>query len=852
MLKIKKPSYINTQKFLQVSNYFVNYSSESEENYQFNIVFNLKLKDVVLQNIEWVELEVYNPLLVNLPTDGEKIESYAGKFSADTASRQLKGKSAAEKLAKKAANGLSNAKSSAQKLVTKTYTNKSLLYEDVYDQEERARVNKFIQEVKQGKDAYILEERYILKKDESKSFDSKISLNSNSLVNPAINISNISNLAANKKSELFKKNVLFSNLKKFNVQEHNLKLIFQDLIDPASLLYSESDNIYALVDYYTNDAIDSLPKENLYYGYQHTTSYQNKFRRLILTIDIPKKYANRELDFIFKVYSSNSSLPIEELKRTVNMGSVMAAANNFSGETLSKKGPALVTTNNGTIVAQLYDDFVQDTNKVLSYKTYSISSAGFVYDKIEKTFLGTSYGQQLLDVVYQSGKFFQIYRFFAADKSNSKISERFSGIAVGVPQELDRTTLILEPASLGKTKINIQNAKVDGSQIRIELTDVVTGSKFNAFFGIPSSSNFSCVANTLAGRSYIFKVFYGNVKSFEVGYLATSIVDYPITTTVNNLRVTVDSDGEHDIRFEVQSDFERESSEFSSRSQAELDGIKAILLASGIGQQFLPEISLQKFDFKSIIVHKVFRLNLTTGKREDFGRLGIDTANTTQIAFVDNKESRQRNGIDKYNPSQSYRYEIGISIKDPVTLLRDAVRTITVPSGPMAGKTYSYRPYVWNQPSVIRTGTYYSQTDEGNLVGTDVLNDEGYIGINKAITIPRQNVAYNITGLTARRVDFKNINISWLTPNGVDKNDYDHFVVVKEVNRRREILCTTNSTNVTDRLRTSFGDIQDDQADFGTIIYYVIPVLNDFSIADPSRSNTLTVDPAEFKFVNDF
>ena len=274
------------------------------------------------------------------------------------------------------------------------------------------------------------------------------------------------------------------------------------------------------------------------------------------------------------------------------------------------------------------------------------------------------------------------------------------------------------------------------------------------------------------------------------------------------------------------------------------------MLQKGVGQQFLSEINEEKFEFSSLLTHRVSRLNLKTGLREKFGILSLDTANTVQEYFADQKITRQKNNIEKYDPMVAYVYEIEVFLRDPATLLRDAVRDVTIKSGPLAGKRYFFRPYVWRQPSTLKDGTYYSQTDEGNLIGVDLLEDEGSVGLSKTLTVPAQNFAYNLSSFRAERIDLLRVKLTWTLPEGAELNDYNHFVIVKEVNKERDIVCSTMSLAIFDDLNISITAADQGEADFGSVIYYIIPILRDFSMGLPVRSNTIIVDPKVFVGLN--
>ena len=68
-------------------------------------------------------------------------------------------------------------------------------------------------------------------------------------------------------------------------------------------------------------------------------------------------------------------------------------------------------------------------------------------------------------------------------------------------------------------------------------------------------------------------------------------------------------------------------------------------------------------------------------------------------------------------------------------------------------------------------------------------------------------------------------------------DEYDHFVIVKESNGgKRKILTTSRDLMYVDEIRST---------DAGTIIYYITPVYNDYTVGTTIRTNSIIVDPEE-------
>jgi hypothetical protein len=92
-----------------------------------------------------------------------------------------------------------------------------------------------------------------------------------------------------------------------------------------------------------------------------------------------------------------------------------------------------------------------------------------------------------------------------------------------------------------------------------------------------------------------------------------------------------------------------------------------------------------------------------------------------------------------------------------------------------------------------------------------------------------------IKSASAKRADIKTVFINWKIDASLE--EYDHFVIVKESNGKRAILATTHNLKYADVIKLS---------DVGTIIYYITPVYNDYSVGPTIRTNSIVVNPEEF------
>ena len=92
----------------------------------------------------------------------------------------------------------------------------------------------------------------------------------------------------------------------------------------------------------------------------------------------------------------------------------------------------------------------------------------------------------------------------------------------------------------------------------------------------------------------------------------------------------------------------------------------------------------------------------------------------------------------------------------------------------------------------------------------------------------------------------KKVKISWSLQ--VDVRSYDHFVLVKELNGNKKTLGCFMNNEIIDVLNLEQPGADTSKVDFGTLLYYVTPVANDFSVLPTMRTNAIIIDPEEFQY----
>jgi len=218
---------------------------------------------------------------------------------------------------------------------------------------------------------------------------------------------------------------------------------------------------------------------------------------------------------------------------------------------------------------------------------------------------------------------------------------------------------------------------------------------------------------------------------------------------------------------------------------------------------------------------------------DDIASFGGAEGNNS-VNFVDNTLTQKVYSISPIVPNTSYMYEVRTFIRDPSTLLKEVFIKKSTKVDSFV-KNYFFKPYKWRQPFTLKNGTIFPFTDGGDLNGSKLILDDGEVGTTATVTLPAFSTSGSIFNVRAERLDAKKLRISWDLQQL--PNNYDHFLVVKEVDRKREIVAAVCTKDMIYSLK---------KTDVGTVIFYVVPVLNDFTVLSAVRINqSIVIDPEE-------
>lgn len=610
------------------------------------------------------------------------------------------------------------------------------------------------------------------------------------------------------------------------IKKLNHELLSKFLIDPSDVVRKEISSSNRIINdiraFYLNDALSSLNKENVYYKSVKKSKLKDELF-IKQSINVPKTLTQNSLKIAFEIYDTNNETPIHRVFKGVDLLSYQKLSK------LAENSSKIFYLNNQLNV-------IQDKNHTsftIKLKEFTNSGIATEYRDAAQTSPGP------INVNEPSNKL-AIYRCIFQDyssDSNSVTNPYFKNVVVGKPLNVDSTGLVIEatPKSNSST-LRVVNPPFYADQVQIERREKVSGG-FSDFITIVKFSDLKTSTSTYTdmtvrdGRTYEYrlkyKTSYGSIKESvsQIYKHINSSLFSVVSTVIESPEIGTFSD-KPEVRFTVSTTINPDSTK----------KIKDYFDAAGYGTSFFNEIASQAENLQNLIFNKISRVNLKTGVREVFENPEVNKFGLTDLSFVDNLRTQKEFSISSIDPSTNYMYEIRTFLRNPLSMLRDHVKTVEASPVGRSGKTrtYSYRPYKWRQPLSLDNGTILHEDESGNITSHSIL-DDGEIGVTATYIYVGEKKSLEVKNLYADRLDLDKIKISWKVEN--DLSNYDHFVLIKEVNRKRTFLNPVSTLELIDKLQNE---------DRGTIIYYVMPVLRDYSLVEASRTNAIVIDPKEF------
>ncbi len=639
----------------------------------------------------------------------------------------------------------------------------------------------------------------------------------------------------------------FSSLIQKDIRDLNLELIASYLIHPAKAVNDDInvDIIKSIRNYYTHDALQFLPREKAYYTSIKKKKLVDKIS-IPVFLTVPKRLVQGNFDVHFEVLKlewnktklTASEVPVERKIASVNLFKHLK----FFKQPIIRPTLHAPTEDFQEVMALQKDvnsNYLKIEKKEMNNRGECTRYVTLSEDSTTRIGESTSVSESIPD------NKFNIFRCISGDSITTILNPRVDGIISGKVIPIDSTRMIISNR-IGATdavEITIKYPPPYASQFQVSRS-TWSGSHFGRKEIIAPYQNFdgtsSMILDTLVKNGNIYEYFLSyKTLSGEVRTSISQLHDYKKINPINGATVVIDSpqasivNGRLALRFNILTSELKNSENSISHLINQTSSNEALKNAlNGLK-------SADKID--DVIYHKVARINLRTGVREYFNNIESDTTIgfTPGVQFLaDDERNRRKHGIEQLDSTADYLYEVRTFVRNPLSLVKGFIQLVALPptSVRASPKIFYYNPHKWRQPDVLETGTISAVDDHDNFL-TKKIEEDGEIGVTATYLLTGTNRLLSVSSPSVERIDINKVKLSWGLVG--DIVEFDHFVIVKEVNRVRSLLGAVIGQELIDFLNPN---------DVGTIIYYVIPVLYDFSTGTATRSNAIIVDPEELQF----
>jgi len=623
-----------------------------------------------------------------------------------------------------------------------------------------------------------------------------------------------------------------SGVTRSDIRKFNYQLISQFLIDPSDVVSpSFKEDIFLVKkmrEYYLTNALSSNQQYTFFKPVTKTVLKDRVFIKKEITIQ--RSLIDDQISFEFEIYEIDNKVPLQRIR---NKKVSISSHRNLS--VFDYKIPFLSFSNG-------YLNVIQDKNLdsfSISLKEINNASHCTKYqDKDFKLVENSNKKESIVRVEEKSRNKFSIYRCTFKDSSTSYSSPFFKNVVIGDTIQLDSTGLVIESDPKSSSAIlRVVNPPYYASQFQILRRQLLIGGGYTDFIIVShykDISGFSLTAiDSTVSQGFIYeyivnyKTAQGTIKRSvsQIYKHFNSSLASSISTEISGISTSV-INGAIQLNFQITTKLEED----------EIKKITEYFSTSGLNSFFSADIGFTKETIKTLFYNRITRINLKTGLREEYEYDQNRTFNTGNVIFVDSAATQRAYSTFPIDPNTNYRYEVRTFIRDPSSLIKDRVeiKTNITLAGTGKKRSYAYRPYKWRQPFTLKEGTILSFDDSNASTNRSILED-GEIGVTATYTLVNQANDFNISNFSAQRADFNKIKISW-TVGESDLSEFDHFVLIKEVNKIRSFIGAVMSLEYVDTLKSE---------EYGTIIYHIIPVLKDYSIEKSSSTNEIVIDPED-------
>jgi hypothetical protein len=270
------------------------------------------------------------------------------------------------------------------------------------------------------------------------------------------------------------------NQKNYRIAALNLLTKYQ--IDPAEIIniYTSKNNgdyivansashtIKQIGDYYFNDALDALSKENFYYKkVKRRVFADRKFLRY--AVDIPKSHCNKPLTVQFDVHQINNSIPVFSIRNIFDAPTLINSARQLN------QVPSLKLGGKNLKIAFNSEDI---NSVIIQKKSVSKSGNASIFQSFLEKNIKYSPSNVYSNIDYKPENYVDIYRCYVGNNLYNVNSPFFKSIAHCNSFEIDSSALIVK--SVGNAAVvTIRNIPSFASKFRIKKRILHTSNQKN-------------------------------------------------------------------------------------------------------------------------------------------------------------------------------------------------------------------------------------------------------------------------------------------------------------------------------------------------------------------------------------
>lgn len=790
---------------IRIEDYFANFDSETNSYYYFNFLVNFLQSDVYRKNLTFLKVTIFNDLNDNKDKDepGKKLlNSKTGYLNS--------GKEKANSMLQKSQNQVKEAQNKA---ISKIFSKKFSLWNSVNLSIKNEMENNIPLENIEGLYATV---------------DTLESINQENDVNFLLD-----------GDKFFNRRPLTPR----TFRNYIINLITINQIDPSIIpsLYKNIDNfnlseiLKSINEYYLYGSLDLLTKDNVYYKKVKKKSFVNR-RYINFPVSLLKDHCNQVLTVQFDVFEKGNILPVFTVRKIFDAPTIINNSrkiyDSIPNFILNGKNLKVGFDNDDNLTSSVFVDkkTIDKKGKITSYSKFAEKNKDYspttIYSNID----------------YRPENYADIYRCYLGNNFLSINSPYFKNLVHCHPFYMDESSMIIKNGNSGETLIDAINIPTFATKFRIRRRTLAINNYKNIpidetniidFTNVISNEKQNVIDNsTVNGKIYEYTLEYLTSHGiFESSSIVHKCIkkekNYPISVSIKNPERGVENNKQI-CKFTIE----------SAIDQSEKNKIINELLNSNYYEFSNDLQNITDDEIFKLIFFKIVRLNLSTGVREEFNQFSVGSGGS--IEFIDNDASRQQYAIEDLDPNVSYTYEVYCILKDTNLIFRDIVKSVDINLGnsvsnnttSLVPRSYSFRPYVWRQPYVLQTGHMYAEDAFGNIIG---LNSDKDLGILAEFTFQKINNFYDIINFSATRTDLYNVKLEWEISGS--SSDYDHFVIIKEVAKKRSFIGSVRRSGVITKLGKN---------DVGTVIFYIVGISKHYDIIPAKRSNTLVITPEEF------